>query len=81
MMVLGAERCVCDVDMFMPEVLATEVVAGASLVVQPCERPVGVAEGARLMLWTRLVQIVFLTGVTWGIGAAVWMLWHEWKEW
>jgi len=32
------------------------------------------------MLWTRLVQIVFLTGVTWGMGAAVWMLWHEWKE-
>ena len=40
-------------DMFMPEVLATEVVAGASLVVQPCEWPVGVAEGGRLMYWCR----------------------------
>jgi len=32
------------------------------------------------MFWTRLVQIVFLAGVAWGIGAAVQMLWREWKE-
>ena len=33
------------------------------------------------MLWTRVVQVVFCSGVVWGLGAAVKMLWHEWKEW
>ncbi len=68
-------------DMFMPEVLATEVVAGASLVVQPCEWPVGVVEGARLMFWTRVVQVLFLVPMMVLVGATVRMLWREWKEW
>ena len=29
------------------------------------------------MFWTRLVQIVFLTGVTWGIAVAAQVLWRD----
>ena len=33
------------------------------------------------MFWTRVVQVVLCTGVVWGLGATVKMLWHDWKEW
>ena len=63
--------------MFMPEVLATEVVAGASLVVQPCERPAGVAEGAGMMRKLKGEFIVMLPWRKYTMAhMGVWVPWH-----
>ena len=38
-------------------------------------------EGAGLMFWTRVVQVLFLVPMMVLVGATVRMLWREWKEW